>query len=174
MECPLSKEELLELVEEEARLRVSAGFLQQVFAKLFSLGRFFLNFSFNRFFLIYFCLFQVELEEREGKTDGTVAIQRMQVELVRRHCLLRFCTIRETLTLSRWGGTATQWRWSRFWGPQGSGIQGSNNSGTFQFKWVKPSIFLHVIWCLTGEAQHIERRGFISRRQSSRPVSCLS
>merc|ERR1712004_626552 len=56
MECPLSKEELLELVEEEARLRVSAGFLQQV-----------------------------ELEEREGKTDGTVAIQRMQEELVRRH-----------------------------------------------------------------------------------------
>ena len=30
MECPLSKEELLELVEEEARLRVSADFLNQV------------------------------------------------------------------------------------------------------------------------------------------------
>ena len=30
MECPLSKEELLELVEEEARLRVSAGFLEEV------------------------------------------------------------------------------------------------------------------------------------------------
>ena len=27
----------------------------------------------------------MELEEREGKTDGTVAIQRMQEELVRRH-----------------------------------------------------------------------------------------
>jgi len=56
VECPLSKEELLEMVEEEARLRVSADFLQEV-----------------------------ELEEREGKTDGTVAIQRMQEELVRRH-----------------------------------------------------------------------------------------
>jgi hypothetical protein len=56
MECPLSKEELLELVEEEARLRVSTGFLDEV-----------------------------ELEEREGKTDGTVAIQRMQEELVRKH-----------------------------------------------------------------------------------------
>jgi len=56
MECPLSKEELLELVEEEARLRVSAGFLEEM-----------------------------ELEEREGKTDGTVAIQRMQEELVRKH-----------------------------------------------------------------------------------------
>ena len=102
MECPLSKEELLELVEEEARLRVSAGFLQQVFAKLFSSRIFFLNFSSNRFFLekllvclIPFCLFQVELEEREGKTDGTVAIQRMQEELVSRHCLLRFCTKRD-------------------------------------------------------------------------------
>jgi len=51
-----SKEELLELVEEEARLRVSAGFLEEV-----------------------------ELEEREGKTDGTVAIQRMQEQLVKRH-----------------------------------------------------------------------------------------
>ena len=29
-ECPLSKEELLKLVEEEAALRVSAGFLEQV------------------------------------------------------------------------------------------------------------------------------------------------
>ena len=29
-ECPLSKEELLELVEEEATMRVSAGFLEQV------------------------------------------------------------------------------------------------------------------------------------------------
>ena len=29
--------------------------------------------------------FQVELEEREGKTDGTVAIQRMQEDLVKRH-----------------------------------------------------------------------------------------
>jgi hypothetical protein len=56
MECPLSKEELLELVEEEARLRVSTDFLDEV-----------------------------ELEEREGKTDGTVAIQRMQEELVRKH-----------------------------------------------------------------------------------------
>ena len=28
---------------------------------------------------------QVEEEEREGKTDGTVAIQRMQEDLVRRH-----------------------------------------------------------------------------------------
>lgn len=56
MECPLSKEELLKLVEEEARLRVSTGFLDEV-----------------------------ELEEREGKTDGTVAIQRMQEELVRKH-----------------------------------------------------------------------------------------
>ena len=27
----------------------------------------------------------MELEEREGKTDGTVAIQRMQEELVRKH-----------------------------------------------------------------------------------------
>ena len=27
----------------------------------------------------------MELEEREGKTDGTVAIQRMQEELVKRH-----------------------------------------------------------------------------------------
>jgi len=27
----------------------------------------------------------VEVEEREGKTDGTVAIQRMQEELVRKH-----------------------------------------------------------------------------------------
>ena len=92
----------MELVEEEARLRVSAGFLQQVFAKLFSSRIFFLNFSSNRFFLekllvclIPFCLFQVELEEREGKTDGTVAIQRMQEELVSRHCLLRFCTKRD-------------------------------------------------------------------------------
>jgi len=56
MECPLSKEELLEMVEEEARLRVSTGFLDEV-----------------------------EQEEREGKTDGTVAIQRMQEELVRKH-----------------------------------------------------------------------------------------
>jgi len=56
MECPLSKEELLELVEEEARLRVSADFLNEV-----------------------------ELEERDGKTDGTVAIQRMQEDLVKRH-----------------------------------------------------------------------------------------
>jgi hypothetical protein len=56
MECPLSKEELLELVEEEARLRVSTDFLDEV-----------------------------EVEEREGKTDGTVAIQRMQEELVRKH-----------------------------------------------------------------------------------------
>jgi len=56
MECPLSKEELLELVEEEARLRVSTDFLDEV-----------------------------EVEEREGKTDGTVAIQRMQQELVRKH-----------------------------------------------------------------------------------------
>lgn len=46
----------MELVEEEARLRVSTGFLDEV-----------------------------ELEEREGKTDGTVAIQRMQEELVRKH-----------------------------------------------------------------------------------------
>ena len=30
MECPLSKEELLELVEEEARLRVSTSFLEEV------------------------------------------------------------------------------------------------------------------------------------------------
>ena len=30
MECPLSKEELLEMVEEEARLRVSTGFLDEV------------------------------------------------------------------------------------------------------------------------------------------------
>ena len=30
MECPLSKEELLELVEEEARLRVSDDFLKEV------------------------------------------------------------------------------------------------------------------------------------------------
>ena len=30
MECPLSKEELLKLVEEEARLRVSTGFLDEV------------------------------------------------------------------------------------------------------------------------------------------------
>ena len=30
MECPLSKEELLELVEEEARLRVSTTFLKEV------------------------------------------------------------------------------------------------------------------------------------------------
>ena len=29
-ECPLSKEELLELVEEEATIRVSASFLEQV------------------------------------------------------------------------------------------------------------------------------------------------
>ena len=29
-ECPLSKEELLELVEEEATMRVSASFLEQV------------------------------------------------------------------------------------------------------------------------------------------------
>ena len=29
-ECPLSKEELLELVEEEAAMRVSASFLEQV------------------------------------------------------------------------------------------------------------------------------------------------
>ena len=29
-ECPLSKEELLEMVEEEARLRLSVGFLQEV------------------------------------------------------------------------------------------------------------------------------------------------
>jgi len=56
MECPLSKEELLELVEEEARLRVSPGFLEEV-----------------------------ELEEREGQTDGTVSIQRMQEQLVKRH-----------------------------------------------------------------------------------------
>ena len=77
MECPLSKEELLELVEEEARLRVSAGFLQQVFAKLFSSRIFFLNFSSNRFFLekllvclIPFCLFQVELEERGRGLKG--------------------------------------------------------------------------------------------------------
>jgi hypothetical protein len=56
MECPLSKEELLELVKEEAKLRVSTDFLDEV-----------------------------EEEEREGKTDGTVAIQRMQEELVRKH-----------------------------------------------------------------------------------------
>jgi len=56
MECPLSKEELLELVEEEARLRVSTTFLKEV-----------------------------ELEEREGRTDGTVAIQKMQEDLVKRH-----------------------------------------------------------------------------------------
>jgi len=55
-ECPLSKGELLKLVEEEAALRVSAGFLEQV-----------------------------EQEEREGKTDGTEAIQRMQEDLVKRH-----------------------------------------------------------------------------------------
>ena len=30
MECPLSKEELVELVEEEARLRVSTTFLKEV------------------------------------------------------------------------------------------------------------------------------------------------
>ena len=35
MECPLSKEELLELVEEEARLRVSTGFLDEVDTYLF-------------------------------------------------------------------------------------------------------------------------------------------
>ena len=29
-ECPLSKEELLELVEQEANIRVSASFLEQV------------------------------------------------------------------------------------------------------------------------------------------------
>ena len=32
-ECPLSKEELLELVEEEATMRVSASFLEQVLGK---------------------------------------------------------------------------------------------------------------------------------------------
>ena len=124
MECPLSKEELLELVEEEARLRVSAGFLQQVFAKLFSSRIFFLNFSSNRFFLekllvclIPFCLFQVELEEREGKTDGTVAIQRMQEELVSIHCLLRFCTNRDRL--QRWSiFRAMRCRWFIFIGPE--------------------------------------------------------
>ena len=36
MECPLSKEELLELVEEEARLRVSADFLNEVEQLYFS------------------------------------------------------------------------------------------------------------------------------------------
>ena len=112
MECPLSKEELLELVEEEARLRVSAGFLQEVFSHKFSSRRFFSQkFSSKRFFLNIFPpggffskiflgevfsqklwlislgLFQVELEEREGKTDGTAAIQRMQEELVSRHFL---------------------------------------------------------------------------------------
>merc|ERR1712061_424483 len=55
-ECPLSKEELLKLVEEEAAMRVNASFLEQV-----------------------------EQEEREGKTDGTMAIQRMQEDLVKRH-----------------------------------------------------------------------------------------
>jgi len=55
-ECPLSKEELLRLVEEEAALRISASFLEQV-----------------------------EQEEREGKTDGTVAIVQMQEDLVKRH-----------------------------------------------------------------------------------------
>ena len=34
MECPLSKEELLVLVEEEARLRVSAGFLEEVVTRI--------------------------------------------------------------------------------------------------------------------------------------------
>ena len=36
MECPLSKEELLVMVEEEARLRVSAGFLKEVVATCIS------------------------------------------------------------------------------------------------------------------------------------------
>ena len=37
MECPLSKEELLELVEEEARLRVSADFLEEVATCIFQM-----------------------------------------------------------------------------------------------------------------------------------------
>ena len=39
----------------------------------------------NTTFVMYVSLFQVEIEEREGKTDGTVAIQRMQEELMRKH-----------------------------------------------------------------------------------------
>ena len=53
MECPLSQEELVELVREEARLRTSPEFMRQV-----------------------------EEEERDGRSDGTVAIRRMQEDLV--------------------------------------------------------------------------------------------
>lgn len=45
MECPLSKEELLELVEEEARLRVSTGFLDEVDTSISQLD--FLDISFR-------------------------------------------------------------------------------------------------------------------------------
>ena len=34
---------------------------------------------------VFFLNFLVEQEEREGKTDGTMAIQRMQEDLVKRH-----------------------------------------------------------------------------------------
>ena len=45
MECPLSKEELLELVEEEARLRVSTDFLDEVDTSISQLD--FLDISFR-------------------------------------------------------------------------------------------------------------------------------
>ena len=54
LECPLSKEELLELVHEEARCRVSPEFLSAV-----------------------------EEEERNGETDGTETIVGMQEDVVK-------------------------------------------------------------------------------------------